>query len=117
MVGELLKRLLPGFRKRTHLPAPFRQLLVEIRELLLQRSVLDPCQFKAKLVLQMLSHQKGLSDPPSAVKSQKLRLPARKKTENFEAYEQTALNLPEDGIPPDPEHLQWHRSEIYFGNP
>lgn len=44
-------------------------------------------------------------------------LPHRSIQENFAAYERTALNLPEDGIPPDPKHLKWHRSEIYSGNP
>ena len=43
-------------------------------------------------------------------------LPHRSIQENFAAYERTALNLPEDGIPPDPGHLQWHRSKIYYGN-
>ncbi len=44
-------------------------------------------------------------------------LPHRSIQENFAAYERTTLNLPEDGIPPDPGHLKWHRTKIYYGNP
>jgi hypothetical protein len=53
---------------------------MKIRQLLVDIRILDSRQLKAKLLLEMLPHQKSLPHSSPAIQCQKLRLLARQKT-------------------------------------